>query len=46
MIERQATTMAYVQVISTLALIVLCLVPFILIMRRSKQVPGQQPAMH
>jgi hypothetical protein len=46
MIQRQATTMAYVQVISVLALIVLCLVPFILIMRRSKQTPGGQPAMH
>jgi len=46
MIQRQATTMAYVQVISVLALIVLCLVPFILIMRRSKQAPGGQPAVH
>jgi DHA2 family multidrug resistance protein len=46
MIERQATTMAYVDVISILALIVLCLVPFILIMRRSKPAPGEQPVMH
>jgi DHA2 family multidrug resistance protein len=46
MIQRQATTMAYVQVISILALIVLCLIPFILIMRRSKQAPGGQPAVH
>jgi len=38
--------MAYVQVISILALIVLCLIPFILIMRRSKQAPGGQPAVH
>jgi DHA2 family multidrug resistance protein len=46
MIERQATTIAYVEVISTLALVVLCLIPFILIMRRSKTPPGEQPAMH
>jgi DHA2 family multidrug resistance protein len=46
MIERQATTIAYVDVISVLALIVICLVPFILIMRRSKPAPGEQPAMH
>jgi len=44
MIQRQATTMAYVQVISILALIVLCLIPFILIMRRSKQAQAGQPA--
>ena len=46
MIVRQATTMAYVDVIYVLALIILCLVPFIFIMRRSKQGPGEQPAMH
>ncbi len=45
-IERQATTMAYVEVISILALVVFCLVPFILIMRRSKQAAGEQAAMH
>jgi MFS transporter, DHA2 family, multidrug resistance protein len=46
MIERQATTLAYVEVISVLAVIVLCLVPFLLIMRRSRQTPGGQAAMH
>jgi DHA2 family multidrug resistance protein len=46
MIERQATTMAYVEVIYILALIVLCLVPFILIMRRGKRPAGEQAAMH
>jgi DHA2 family multidrug resistance protein len=46
MIERQATTLAYVDVIYVLAAIILCLVPFILVMRRSKPAPGQQPAMH
>jgi DHA2 family multidrug resistance protein len=46
MIERQATTLAYVEVISVLAVIVLCLVPFLLIMRRSRPASGEQPAMH
>jgi DHA2 family multidrug resistance protein len=47
MIDNQATTLAYVQVISVMAVIVLCLVPFLLIMRRNKPAPGeQQPAMH
>jgi DHA2 family multidrug resistance protein len=46
MIDRQATTLAYVEVISILAVIVLCLVPFLLIMRRSKPAPGEQTAMH
>ena len=46
MIDRQASTLAYVEVISILAVIVLCLVPFLLIMRRSKSPPGEQPAMH
>ena len=46
MIDRQAATLAYVEVISILAVVVLCLVPFLLIMRRSKSPPGEQPAMH
>jgi DHA2 family multidrug resistance protein len=44
-IERQATTMAYVEVISILALVVFCLVPFILVMRRSERAAGEQAAM-
>ena len=47
MIDSQAATLAYVQVISIMAVIVLCLVPFLLIMRRNKPARGeQQPAMH
>jgi DHA2 family multidrug resistance protein len=46
MIERQATTLAYVHVIYILALIIICLLPFILIMRRAKPAPGGQAAMH
>jgi glycopeptide antibiotics resistance protein len=46
MIERQATTLAYVHVIYILALIIICLLPFILIMRRAKPAPGEQPAVH
>jgi hypothetical protein len=46
-IDSQAATLAYVQVISIMAVIVLCLVPFLLIMRRNRPAPGeQQPAMH
>ena len=39
MVGAQATTLAYIDVISYLALIVLCLAPFVLIMKRRK--PGQ-----
>ena len=46
LIDRQATTLAYVEVISILAVIVICLVPFLLIMKRSKQPSGEQPVMH
>jgi hypothetical protein len=46
MIDRQATTLAYVEVISILAVIVLCLVPFLLIMRRGRPARGEQTAMH
>ncbi len=45
-IDAQATTMAYVEVISTLAVVVLCLVPFLLIMKRGKPAKGEQVAMH
>ena len=46
MIDRQATTMAYVEVISILAVIVICLVPFLLIMRRNKPASGDQAVIH
>jgi len=46
MIERQASTLAFVDVVQTLALVVLCLVPFILIMKRGKPASGDQAAMH
>jgi DHA2 family multidrug resistance protein len=46
MIERQATTLAYVQVISILAVIVICLVPFLLIMRRNKPAVGDSTVVH
>jgi DHA2 family multidrug resistance protein len=46
MIDRQATTLAYVEVISVMAVIVICLVPFLLIMKRNKAPAGEQPAMH
>jgi DHA2 family multidrug resistance protein len=46
LIDRQATTSAYVGVISVLAIIILCLVPFLLIMRRNRPAPGEQTVVH
>jgi MFS transporter, DHA2 family, multidrug resistance protein len=46
LIDRQATTLAYVDVISVLAVIVLCLVPFLLIMKRNKPAVGDQTVIH
>jgi DHA2 family multidrug resistance protein len=37
LIAGQATTLAYVDIVSVLALVVMCLVPFVLIMRRPKR---------
>jgi DHA2 family multidrug resistance protein len=45
MIDRQATTLAYVEVISILAVVILCLVPFLLIMKRNKP-GGDTPPAH
>jgi len=45
-IDRQATTIAYVEVISILAVIILCLVPFLLIMRRIRPAVGDQAVIH
>ncbi len=46
MIDSQSTTLAYVEVISIMAVIVICLLPFVLIMKRPKPSAGEQPAMH
>ena len=47
LIDRQATTTAYVEVISLLAIIIVCLVPFLLIMRRPKAMASsEQTAVH
>jgi DHA2 family multidrug resistance protein len=45
-IDRQAAALAYVEVISVLALIVICLIPFLLIMRPSKPGKGEAMAIH
>jgi len=45
-IERQAATLAYVEVISVLAIIVIFLIPFLLIMRPGKSAKGETMAMH
>jgi MFS transporter, DHA2 family, multidrug resistance protein len=39
LIAGQATTLAYIDIVSILALVVLCLLPFVLIMRRPKRAP-------
>ena len=46
LIDRQATTLAYVEVISILAVIILSLVPFLLIMRRNRPAVGEQTVVH
>ena len=46
MIDQQATTLGYVEVISILAVIILCLVPFLLIMKRNRPAAGELPAAH
>jgi len=45
-IDRQATTTAYVEVISILAVIILCLVPFLIIMKRNRPAVGEQTVVH
>jgi DHA2 family multidrug resistance protein len=46
MIDRQATTLAYVEVVSIMAVVIICLVPFLLIMKRNKPAVGEQPVAH
>jgi DHA2 family multidrug resistance protein len=46
LMDSQATTLGYVQVISILALLLLALLPFLLIMRRNKPAQGEQMAIH
>ena len=46
LIDRQATTLGYVEVISILAVIILALVPFLLIMKRNKPAVGDQAVIH
>jgi DHA2 family multidrug resistance protein len=46
MVQAQATTLAYVDVISVMALIVLCLIPLVTLMRRGKPGTGAAEPMH
>jgi DHA2 family multidrug resistance protein len=46
MIDRQATTLAYVDVIYVLAVVGLCLLPFLFIMKRNKPAVGDQAVIH
>jgi MFS transporter, DHA2 family, multidrug resistance protein len=41
LISGQATTLAYMDILSTMALVVVCLIPFVLLMRRPKRVQAQ-----
>ncbi|PWU09552.1 MAG: hypothetical protein C5B51_06085, partial [Terriglobia bacterium] len=44
LIAGQATTLAYIDVISFLSIMVICLIPFVLVMRRPKAAPTQSAA--
>ena len=46
MIDRQATTLAYVEVVSMMAVVIIGLVPFLLIMKRNKPAVGEQTVVH
>lgn len=46
MIQQHATSLAYVDAIAALALVVTALTPFVLILKRPKKEAGQTPAMH
>jgi hypothetical protein len=41
LISGQATTLAYMDILSTMALVVVCLTPFVLLMRRPKRAQAQ-----
>jgi DHA2 family multidrug resistance protein len=46
LIAGQATTLAYIDVISFLSVMVVCLIPFVLIMRRPKPIQASRAAAH
>jgi DHA2 family multidrug resistance protein len=46
MIQQHAVTLAYVDAIALLALVVAALTPFVLILRRPKRMPQQSTALH
>ena len=46
MLQAQATSLAYVDVISALAILVLCLVPLVFIMKKPPKMHGEAPPMH
>jgi DHA2 family multidrug resistance protein len=46
MIEAQATTLAYVDVLSYMAIVVVMLIPLVLLMRRPKAGAAKAPAAH
>ena len=46
MVQGQATALAYIDVLSILALVVVCLIPFVFLMRRAKRGGAPSPAAH
>jgi DHA2 family multidrug resistance protein len=46
MLQQQATTLAYIDVISVMALVVLCLVPLVLLMRKGKPGDSASQSLH
>ncbi len=46
MIVGQATTLAYVDIVTVLAGLVLCLIPFVFLMRRPPKAGGEVPPAH
>lgn len=46
LIQAQAVTLAYVDVITVMAAVVACLIPFVFLMKRAPKPSGDQPAAH
>jgi hypothetical protein len=46
MIQAQAVTLAYIDVVSVMAVVVMCLVPLVTLMRRGKPGEGAAEPMH
>ncbi len=45
-VQQQASTLAYVDIVTLMAFLVACLIPFVFLMRRGAPPKGDAPAMH